>query len=282
MLLNRSEIGHLSFEVFPPKTAKGSKNLLRTAERLAAFEPDFFSVTHGAGGSERDGTLETVQILGAQGYKTVPHITCGFDSLSDLSSLLEIYESEGINEMVVLSGDRKPGTTDDPPIRDASDLIRRIREFTGDHFKLNVGCYPEVHPREESLLMDLQRLKGKLDAGANACISQYFFSADAYSAYVLSCRNFGMDQDMIPGIMPISNVTNLVEFSRKCGAEIPRWLLLQLRDKEGDSEALRQFTADVVAKLCNQLLNDGAPGLHIYTLNLARPTQAILERLFHS
>lgn len=281
--MNRSKVQQLSFEVFPPKSSRGSKNLLRSAERLAAFEPSFFSVTHGAGGSARDGTLDTVRLLRAQGYKTVPHITCGFDSLEDLNSLLSVYENEGVNEMVVLSGDAKPGLTGEPPpLRSASDLIGRIREFTGNQFKLNVGCYPEVHPREESLLADLQRLKGKLDAGADACISQYFFNADAYSSYVRSCRKLGMNQDIIPGIMPISNVTNLIEFSRKCGAEIPRWLLLQLRDKESDAKDLRHFVAEVVANLCRRLLSDGSPGLHFYTLNLARPTQAILNRLFQT
>lgn len=278
--MNRNELKHLSFEFFPPKSPRGKTNLLRTADRLEVFKPNFFSVTHGAGGSAREGTLETVRLLRREGHSAVPHITCGSESLDNLAQLLTIYADEGVEELVVLRGDRSPDDTDQPTLRYASDLVGWIREKMGNRFKLNVACYPEMHPEAESISADITNLKTKVDAGADRCVSQYFFNSDAYSSFLASCQAAGIQQPVIPGIMPISNVTKLIEFSNKCGAEIPRWLLKQLQAREGDSDVLRRFAAEVVASLCERLFHDDAPGLHIYTLNLARPTQAVLGRLF--
>ena len=277
--MERSDFSHLSFEFFPPKTSRETLNLLRTARRLAEFEPDFYSVTHGAGGSAREGTLETVRMLHEQGYNAIPHITWGGDTRQDMVALLREYEEIGVTDMVVLRGDIGAEASGDMSFRYAHELVSLIREEMGQRFRLHVGCYPEMHPEAASISEDISRLKEKVDAGADLCITQYFYNADAYRAFVDSCVDAGINRPILPGVMPIANFQKLVQFSEKCGAEIPRWLMMQLRSREHDSEELRSYGRDVVANLCQRLLADGASGLHVYTLNLARPTQAFLGRL---
>lgn len=277
--MERSDFSHLSFEFFPPKTPRETRNLLRTASRLAEFEPDFYSVTHGAGGSAREGTLETVRKLHGHGYNAIPHITWGGDSRKDMVALLREYADIGVTDMVVLRGDIGDDVSDHMQFRYAHELVSLIREEMGQRFRLHVGCYPEMHPEAASFSDDISRLKEKVDAGADSCITQYFYNADAYRAFVDSCLNAGINKPILPGVMPIANFQKLVQFSDKCGAEIPRWLMMQLRSLEHDPEKLRTYGMDVVANLCRRLLADGATGLHIYTLNLARPTQAFLGRL---
>ena len=278
--MKRSELAHLSFEFFPPKTARETRNLLRTAERLAAFEPDFYSVTHGAGGSTREGTLETVRLLCENGYKAVPHVSWGPDSRDDMVALLDTYAELGVDQLVVLRGDAPPEDASKPGRpRYAEELVRLVREETGDRFALNVACYPEMHPQASSLSADIGYLKQKVDAGADCCITQYFFNPDAYPSFVASCREAGIQTGIVPGVMPISNFPKLVQFSETCGAEIPRWLTMQLRDLEQDIDRLRNYGAEVVANLCDRLVQDGAPGIHVYTLNLARPSQTFLSLL---
>ena len=277
--MERSDLSHLSFEFFPPKTSRETRNLLRTASRLAEFKPDFYSVTHGAGGSAREGTLETVSVLHQNGYNAIPHITWGGDTRESMLSLLDQYAEIGVSDMVVLRGDISDDPSGEISFRYAHELVSLIREEMGDSFKLHVGCYPEMHPEAESISDDIDRLKEKVDAGADCCITQYFFNPDAYRAFVDSCRQAGIEKPILPGVMPISNFQKLVQFSEKCGAEIPRWLMMQLRSREHDPDQLRTYGADVVANLCRRLLADGASGIHIYTLNLARPTQAFLSLL---
>ncbi len=277
--LDRSDFSHLSFEFFPPKTPRETRNLLRTASRLAEFEPDFYSVTHGAGGSAREGTLETVRMLHEHGYNAVPHVTWGSDTRHDMVALLRKYEEIGVSDMVVLRGDIGEEGLSDTPFRYAHELVSLIRDEMGQRFRLHVGCYPEMHPEAASISDDISRLKEKVDAGADTCITQYFYNPDAYRAFVDSCLEAGINKPILPGVMPIANFQKLVQFSEKCGAEIPRWLMMQLRSREHDAEQLRIFGMDVVANLCRRLLADGALGIHVYTLNLARPTQAFLGRL---
>lgn len=277
--LKRSDLSHLSFEFFPPKTPRETRNLLRTASRLAKFEPDFYSVTHGAGGSAREGTLEAVSMLQERGFNAIPHITWGSDTRGDMVSLLNQYAEIGVSDMVVLRGDIGDDTSGEISFRYAHELVSLIREEMGDQFRLHVGCYPEMHPEAGSLNNDINRLKEKVDAGADCCITQYFFNPDAYRAFVASCCESGIEKPILPGVMPIANFQKLVQFSEKCGAEIPRWLMMQLRSREHDPEQLRVYGADVVANLCRRLLADGASGIHVYTLNLARPTQAFLGLL---
>lgn len=282
MPLVRSDFAHLSFEFFPPKAPREVRNLLRTASRLAEFEPDFFSVTHGAGGSAREGTLETVRLLRDHGFNAIPHVTWGSDSRSEMVALLETYVEIGVSEMVVLRGDISENSSGEMPFRYAHELVSLIRQEVGDRFRLHVGCYPEMHPAAKSISDDIKRLKEKVDAGANCCITQYFYNADAFPAFVNSCLSAGIDAPIVPGVMPIANFEKLVQFSEKCGAEIPRWLTMQLRALESNPEALRAYGANFVAKLCRRLMADGACGIHVYTLNLARPTQAFLGQLLRS
>ena len=278
--MKRNDLAHLSFEFFPPKTPRESQNLIRTAQRLAIFEPDFCSVTHGAGGSAREGTLETVQMLREHGFKAIPHLTWGDDSREDMLALLETYANLGVRDLVALRGDVSNDATGERRFRYAQELVTLIREEMGDQFRIHVGCYPEMHPEATSISGDICRLKEKVDAGVDQCITQYFYNGDAYQAFVDSCVDAGISQPILPGIMPISNFEKLVQFSEKCGAEIPRWLLVQLRSRVFDVNQLRTYGADVVANLCKRLIADGAPGLHVYTLNLARPTQLFLWKLF--
>ncbi|MYD42532.1 MAG: methylenetetrahydrofolate reductase [NAD(P)H] [Gammaproteobacteria bacterium] len=278
--MKRSDIAHLSFEFFPPKSVRGTHNLLRTARRLAEYEPDFYSVTHGAGGSVRDGTLETIRILRAEGFNAIPHITWRDDTRETMVSLLETYEALSVDQLVVLRGDIadqddvKPTT-----FHYARELVELIRTCTGQKFRLNVACYPEVHPEAQSPQDDIRHLKDKVDAGADCCITQYFYDAETYKEFVATCTKAGITQPIVPGIMPISNFPKLLAFSSKCGAKIPDWLRIKLTFMQGYQAKIREFGADVVADLCRTLLQNKASGLHFYTLNLARPTQAILTRL---
>ncbi len=283
MLLQRSNFGHLSFEFFPPKTARETHNLLRTARRLAEFEPDFYSVTHGAGGSSRDGTLETVRLLRTRGFNAIPHLTWQNDSREEMVALLDTYASMGVKQLVVLRGDRSADSVVATGLlRYARELVALIREETDDQFDLNVACYPEVHPEAKSLQDDIRFLKEKVDAGADSCITQYFYNPDAYRSFVASCRAVGIEKPIVPGIMPIANFQKLVQFSEKCGAEIPRWLLMHLRTLAAEPERLKAFGAEVVADLCRRLFAFNAGGMHIYTLNLSRPTQALLSNLLEA
>ena len=277
--MERSDFSHLSFEFFPPKTTRETSNLLRSASRLAEFNPDFYSITHGAGGSAREGTLETVRLLHQNGYNAIPHITWGDDTRQNMVALLSKYAEIGVTDMVVLRGDIGDNMSEGKSFRYAHELVSLIREETGDRFRLHVGCYPEMHPEAKSINDDISRLKEKTDAGADSCITQYFYNADAYKAFVDSCISAGMKKPILPGVMPIANLQKLIQFSEKCGAEIPRWLMMQLLSREHDPQQLRAYGADVVANLCRRLLSDGALGIHVYTLNLARPTQEFMGRL---
>lgn len=281
--MQRSDIAHLSFEFFPPQTPRATRNLLRTAQRLAAYEPDFYSVTHGAGGSTRDGTLETIQLLRGEGFNAIPHITWRDDPRETMLALLDTYAALEVDQLVVLRGDLASGASGTPTAyRYARELVQLIRAETGDQFRLNVACYPEVHPEAASLDEDVAYLKAKVDAGADCCITQYFYDAGAYARFVAKCLAAGINQRVLPGIMPISNFPKLLAFSEKCGARIPHELRAELESLQDDQDRLRAHGAEVVAALCRRLLADGASGMHMYTLNLARPTQAILDRLLEA
>lgn len=280
MPLTRESLKHLSFEFFPPRTSREQHNLLRTARRLAEFEPDFYSVTHGAGGSTRSGTLETVRVLRANGFNAIPHLSWGTDSEVAITDLLHEYTKLDVDRLVVLRGDI-PGDEPAPSeMRYAAELVRLVRDKFADAFTLHVACYPEKHPEAPSLKTDIDYLRTKIQAGADSCITQYFFNPDAFVHFIVQCQAAGIERPVIPGLMPISNYQKLLSFSDKCGAEIPRWLKARLEDLQDDAEGLREFGAEVVALLSARLLEQDAPGIHFYTLNLARPSQAILNRLF--
>lgn len=258
-----------SFEFFPPKTAEGMATLRDARAELAKFNPEFFSVTFGAGGSTRDRTMETVLDIQQQGLPAAPHISCISSSKEEIRGLLQAYQANGIKRLVALRGDLPSGEVSTGDFRYASELVAFIRAETGQHFHIEVAAYPEFHPEAKSPAADVLNLKRKIDAGANSAITQYFYNADAYFHFIDQCAAAGINAPIVPGIMPIYNITQLARFSNVCGAEIPRWLRLRLEEYGDDMASLRAFGIDVVTDLCETLRVFGAPSLHFYTLNRA-------------
>jgi len=268
-----------SFEFFPPKTPEGKVKLRETWKQLAQLKPRFFSCTYGAGGSTREGTLETVLEIRAAGHEAAPHISCVASSRADLKAQLERYRSNGIRHVVALRGDLPSGLASLGEFRYANELVAFIREMTGDWFRIEVACYPEYHPQTRSAADEISNFKRKVDAGANAAITQYFYSIDPYFRFVDECEAAGMTLPIVPGIMPIGNFAQLARFSDACGAEIPRWLRFRLESYRDDTASIRALGLEVVTRLCDDLLRAGAPGLHFYTLNQAGLTTTIWQRL---
>ena len=270
----------VSFEFYPPKTDEQRAQLDRSVQRLKAHAPQFMSVTFGAGGSTLSHTPETVQRLRSEhGVAGVPHITCVGGSREEIRSLLKLYRALGCDRVVALRGDTPSGMARSGDLRYASELVALIRAEHGDHFQVEVAAYPETHPQADDALADLRHFKTKVDAGANGAITQYFYNTDAYFRFVDDARALGIEVPIVPGIMPISNFSQLRRFSEACGAEIPRWIGQRMRAYGDDGDAIREFASDFIARMCERLLAGGAPGLHFYTLNLSKPTQAVLRRL---
>jgi methylenetetrahydrofolate reductase (NADPH) len=268
-----------SFEFFPPKTAEGMATLRDARAELAKFNPEFFSVTFGAGGSTRDRTMETVLDIQQQGLAAAPHISCISSSKEEIRGLLQAYQAQGIKRLVALRGDLPSGEVSAGDFRYASELVAFIRAETGQHFHIEVAAYPEFHPEAKSPAADVLNLKRKIDAGANSAITQYFYNADAYFHFIDQCAAAGINVPIVPGIMPIYNITQLARFSNVCGAEIPRWLRLRLEEYGDDMASLRAFGVDVVTDLCETLRVFGAPSLHFYTLNRAGVISNIIGNL---
>ncbi|HEX5754808.1 MAG TPA: methylenetetrahydrofolate reductase [NAD(P)H] [Arenimonas sp.] len=270
----------VSFEFFPPKTDDQRATLDRSVGKLKAYAPEFVSVTFGAGGSTLSYTPETVRELRQKhSLDGVPHLSCMGGTRQELRSLLNLYKALGCNRVVALRGDMPSGMARAGDFRFAADLVRFIREEFDGHFRIEVACYPEFHPQADDALADLRNFKAKVDAGADSAITQYFFNADAYFRFVDDVRRLGVAVPIIPGIMPISNFTQLKRFSEACGAEIPRWIGRRMAAFGDDVDSIREFAADLVADMCQRLIEGGVPELHFYTLNLARPTEAVLSRL---
>ena len=269
----------LSFEFFPPKTADGIANLRETRTQLSHYNPEFFSVTFGAGGSTTDRTKDTVFDIQADGYQAAPHISCISSSREEIRELLSAYQAKGINRLVSLRGDVPSGEVSSGDFKYANELVTFIREYSGDWFHLEVAAYPEFHPEATSAAKDIANFKRKVEAGANSAITQYFYNADAYYRFVESCTANGITLPIVPGIMPIYNFTQLARFSGVCGAEIPRWLRLRLEAYADDLPSLRALGVDVVSRLCEDLLAWRVPSLHFYTLNQAGIISTILNNL---
>jgi len=269
-----------SFEFFPPKTPEGAEKLRGVRARLAEHKPDFFSVTFGAGGSTREGTWTTVMQMHAEGLPVAPHISCIGTTRTSVRDLLNGYRDAGIRRLVALRGDLPSGAAGGAgEFRFASELVEFVRQETGDWFTIEVAAYPEYHPQARSPGDDVENFVRKVRAGANAGITQYFYNSDAYFRFVEEVDRLGCHVPIVPGIMPITNYTQLARFSDSCGAEIPRWIRRRLESFGDDRDSIRAFGLDVVTDLCEQLLAVDAPGLHFYTMNLAEPTLELWRRL---
>jgi methylenetetrahydrofolate reductase (NADPH) len=268
-----------SVEFYPPRSPEGVAKLRAARTELAPLKPAFFSVTFGAGGSTREGTLSTVLEIRDAGLPAAPHISCIGGSRESLRDVLVHYRSHGIRHLVALRGDLPSGAADVGDFRYASDLVAFIRKETGDWFHIDVAAYPEYHPQARSSDDDLTHFVRKVEAGADSAITQYFFNADAYWHFVEACAARGVTVPIVAGIMPILSASGLARFSDNCGAEIPRWIRKKLEGFGDDTASVRAFGLDVVTALCARLVEDGVPGLHFYTLNSASLTSAIWQRL---
>jgi len=273
------ETPDFSIEFFPPKTPEGAEKLRIARAKLADLNPKYFSVTFGAGGSTQQGTLATVREIQAAGHEAAPHLSCIGATRDSIRDVLKQYQDSGIKRVVALRGDLPSGYGGAGELRYASELVEFIRQETGDWFHIEVAAYPEMHPQARSPQDDLQAFARKVQAGANAAITQYFYNADAYFQFVDNVRKLGVDVPVVAGIMPITNYMQLMRFSDMCGAEIPRWVRLKLASFGDDSASIKAFGLDVVTGLCERLLAGGAPGLHFYSMNQAAPTTAIWQRL---
>ncbi|HEY0063263.1 MAG TPA: methylenetetrahydrofolate reductase [NAD(P)H] [Telluria sp.] len=270
---------NFSIEFYPPKTPEGADKLRVARAKLAQLEPQYFSVTFGAGGSTQQGTLDTVLEIMAEGHSAAPHLSCVGGSRESIRDILHQFQSHGIRRLVALRGDLPSGYGGGGEFRYASELVEFIRAETGDWFHIEVAAYPETHPQARSPQDDLQSFARKVQAGADAAITQYFYNADAYFSFMDQTAKLGIDVPVVAGIMPITNYTQLMRFSDMCGAEIPRWVRLKLASFGDDSASIKAFGLDVVSQLCERLLAGGAPGLHFYSMNQAAPTTALWQRL---
>jgi len=270
----------LSLEFFPPKTEEGAAKLRSVREQLSrALKPTFISVTFGAGGSTQDGTLSTVKEIHEAGQEAAPHLSCVGSSKEKIRQLLKQYKEIGIRRIVALRGDLPSGMGQYGEFHHAEEFVRFIRSETDSHFHIEVAAYPEMHPQAKSMSDDILMFANKMKAGADSAITQYFFNSDAYFRFVDEAYKLGVDQPIVPGIMPITNSTQLLRFSDACGAEIPRWIRLRLQSFGDDSASIKSFGLDVVTDLCDQLRVAGVPGLHFYSLNQAETTLAIAKNL---
>ena len=270
----------ISFEFFPPRTEAQRAMLDATWHELAPLEPEYVSVTFGAGGSTLDATRETVlRLSGQTDVPVAPHISCMAQDEDMLRRLLSGYRDSGVDRLVVLRGDRPDGLAVTGPFQYANELVAFIRREFDDAFRLEVACYPEFHPESPTPQSDLHWFRQKVEAGADGAVTQYFYNTDAYFGFLDDCARAGIDIPITPGIMPITNYRQLARFSQMCGAEIPQWIARRLEGFGEDLDAIHDFGLDVVTRLCERLLEGGAPGLHIYTLNRARAGRELWERL---
>jgi methylenetetrahydrofolate reductase (NADPH) len=269
----------LSAEFFPPRTVESLDKLVEVAEGFRPFNLDYLSVTYGAGGSTQERTLATVKALRARDWDVAPHLTCVDSERGKIAELLKTYMDLGVHRIVALRGDIPSGMRDLGDFNFAIDLVKFIRDTTGDHFHIEVAAYPEVHPQAKNWQTDLQHFADKMAAGANAAITQYFFNPDSYCRFVNAARDLGVKGDIVPGLMPITNHDQLVRFSDACGSEIPRWLRKRLEAFGDDKAAISELGLEVVGDIGERVMRGGAPGVHYYAMNSLEPTRALMERL---
>ena len=269
----------ISFEFFPSKTDVGAEKLKVVHQELQLLNPEFFSITYGAGGSTRERTLSTISDFNGKGTPVAPHLSCIGDDKARIAELLDIYKAQGIDRIVALRGDLPSGQVGLGELPYASDLVRFIREHSGDHFHIEVAAYPEMHPQADHFDQDIKNFVTKVNAGANAAITQFFFNPDAYFYFVEGIQKQGVNIPVAPGIMPITNASNLIRFADGTGAEIPRWIRKQLASYGDDTASIKAFGHEVIIKLCERLIAGGAPTLHFYTMNNTDPTRQLVTDL---
>jgi methylenetetrahydrofolate reductase (NADPH) len=272
-----------SFEISPPKTSEGAERLRVVCERLVALRPSYVSVTCGTGGAPRDHTSATTREFHerfAPLVEAAPHLIGIGSTQQTVREILAAYRRMGIRRLVVVRGDL-PATAPDAAgqFPHASDLVAFIRAETGSYFHVEVAAHPEFHPGAPSAQADLEHFKRKIEAGATSALTQYFYNPDAYLRFVESCERLGVTLPIVPGIMPVTSYERLARFSEVAGVEIPRWLGRRLEGFGNDVQSLRAFGLDVVTDLCERLLREGAPGLHLYTMNSAEAACVIWRRL---
>lgn len=277
--MNTNKPPELSFEFFPPRTEKGVENLSQVHNELAKFEPTFFSVTFGAGGSTQEGTYDAVKSMIESGSDAAPHISCVGASKDNIRQVVQSYIKLGVKRLVVLRGDLPSGMVERGDFSYASDLVTFIRQEFGNELHLEVAAYPDFHPESPNPKQDLENFKLKIEAGADSALTQYFYNADSYFAYLDEATRMGVDVPIVPGIMPITNYASLVRFSDNCGAELPNWIRSRLALYQDDEASLKAFGLDVVTHLCLDLLDNGVYGLHFYALNKIEPVKKICKRL---
>jgi methylenetetrahydrofolate reductase (NADPH) len=269
----------LSLEFFPPKTPEGVEKLRAVRAQLYALQPEFCSVTYGAGGSTQEGTFATVKDILSEGVSAASHFSCIGATKASVREELATLKAMGVKRLVALRGDLPSGYGAGGEFHYASDLVAFIRAETGSDFHIEVAAYPEIHPQAKSAQADLQAFVTKVRAGADSAITQYFYNADAYFRFVDDVYKLGVDVPIVPGIMPITSSTQLMRFSDACGAEIPRWIRLRLQSFGDDTASIKAFGLDVVTDLCEQLCNAGVPALHFYSMNQSAATLEIAHRL---
>lgn len=269
----------ISFEFFPPKTDAGAEKLRLVHQELQQLNPEFFSITYGAGGSTRERTLAAIADFNGKGTPVTPHLSCIGDDKNRIAELLDLYKSQGIDRIVALRGDLPSGQVGLGELPYAQDLVRFIREHSGEYFHIEVAAYPEMHPQAENFDTDIKRFVEKAQAGANAAITQFFFNPDAYFYFIERLQKEGVDIPVAPGIMPITNANNLIRFADGTGADVPRWIRKQLQGYGDDSKSIQAFGHEVVVKLCERLIAGGAPSLHFYTMNTTDPTRKLVKDL---
>jgi methylenetetrahydrofolate reductase (NADPH) len=272
-----------SFELFPPRTPEGVAKLPGVIGKLAAVRPEYFSITYGAGGSNQEGTYETLAtVVRHSGVEVAPHLTCVGSSRAIIAEQLQRYREAGVKRIVALRGDLPATAMSSSAPGDfhyANELVSFIRETQGDAFKIDVAAYPEMHPQAPNPGVDFENFRRKVEAGADGALTQLFYNADAYFDFMERCGKAGIKIPVVPGIMPITGYANTLRFCAGCGADLPRWVRLRLQELEDNKPALLEFGLKVVTRLCETLLRNGAPGLHFYTVNQAAPTLRVLKRL---
>ncbi|MFN5046783.1 methylenetetrahydrofolate reductase [NAD(P)H] [Roseateles sp.] len=269
----------VSFEFFPPNTPVGAEKLKTVVQELGALAPQYFSVTYGAGGSTREKTLATVMDIAASGFEAAPHLSCVGSTRENIAEILATYRAQNIRRIVALRGDLPSGTATAGEFRYAAELVRFIRETQGPDWKIEVAAYPEYHPQQRYAAKDLQHFADKMRAGATAAITQFFFNPDAYFHFVDSARKLGVDQPIIPGIMPFHNYARIAQFAQRDGIEIPRWVALKMEGYMDDTASIRAFGLDVIGQLCERLIAGGVPAIHFYTLNQSALTLELCRRI---